>query len=75
MKHTKVCPKCGSRDIILIEGYKGPYGTGNNIQVGFTTFSAIPVDRYLCGKCGYSEEWIRSEDIERARKSRHAQEC
>lgn len=25
-----------------------------------------------CGSCGYSEEWIRREDIPRLRESRHA---
>lgn len=75
MKNKKVCPKCGNRDIIIVEGYKGAYGTGNNIQVGLTTLSAVPVDSYVCRKCGYSEEWIRPEDIERVRRSRHAKEC
>lgn len=74
MKHTEECPKCGSKDIFLIEGYSGAYGTGNNIEVGMTIFHYVPVDRYVCGKCGYSEEWIPMKNIEKARKSRHARE-
>lgn len=74
MKNTRQCPKCGSRDIFVIDGYCGAYGRGNNIEVGMTIFSAVPVDRYVCGECGFSEEWIRIEDIHKARKSKHAYE-
>ncbi len=74
MKNTRECPKCGNRDIFVIEGSAGAYGTGNNIEAGMTIFSAIPVDRFVCSRCGYSEEWIREEDIERARRSKHALE-
>ena len=72
MKNSRSCPKCGSVDIIKVEGWTGGYGSGNNIMTGFTIFSAVPVDRYVCGYCGYSEEWIRREDIERVRESRRA---
>lgn len=68
MKNTKRCPKCGSGDILLIPGRTGAYGSGNNIPVGITVFSAVLVNRYLCGTCGYSEEWIHREDLERLRK-------
>ncbi len=63
MKHTNQCPKCQSFDILLISGHAGAYGTGNNIMTGSTIFSAVPVNRYLCANCGYSEEWINTEDI------------
>lgn len=72
MKNTHTCPKCGSRDIIIVEGNAGAYGVGNNIPVGLTIFSYVKVDRYLCGRCGFSEEWIRQEDIEKVRYSKHA---
>ena len=72
MKNTKQCPKCGSKDIFVVDGYSGAYGRGNNIEVGLTIFSAVPVDRYVCGCCGFSEEWIRQEDLQRTRDSRHA---
>ena len=58
MKNKRMCPKCGSKDILLIPGKAGAYGTGNNIQVGWSNFSAVLVNRYLCCDCGYSEEWI-----------------
>jgi ribosomal protein S27AE len=72
MKTTKVCPKCRGIHILLIEGWAGGYGSGNNIPVGATIFSAVPVDRYVCKDCGYSEEWVRREDIEKLSKSKHA---
>lgn len=72
MKKTKKCPKCGNTDIFVIEGNAGAYGSGNNIAVGMTIFSAVPVDRFICSKCGYSEEWIRVEDIQKVRESSHA---
>lgn len=68
MKQSGCCPKCGGRDILKIEGTSGAYGSGNNIPCGFSVFSSVKVDRYLCCGCGFSEEWIRSEDISRLKK-------
>lgn len=64
MKNSRICPKCNSNDILVVPGKAGAYGSGNNIQMGMTIFSAVMVDRYVCCKCGYSEEWIRREDID-----------
>ena len=47
----------------MIPGNSGAYGVGNNIQVGWSTFSAVLVDRYVCCGCGFSEEWIDEKDI------------
>ena len=69
MKNSKICPKCGSIDIIVVNGWSGLYGSGNNIMIGKTIFSAVPVNRYICGNCGYSEEWINREDIEKVKNS------
>lgn len=63
MKQSGICPKCGGREILIIPGESGPYGSGNNIPVGWSIFSAVKVNRYLCCSCGYSEEWIDKEDI------------
>ena len=68
MKNTNKCPKCGSSDIIKIPGYAGAYGSGNNIMVGMTIKSAVPVDRYLCADCGYSEEWVDIDNIDKIKK-------
>ena len=69
MKYSHICPKCDSNDIIRIEGSNRAYSAGNNILVGATIFSAVKVHRYLCCNCGFSEEWIDIEDIEKIRNS------
>ena len=56
MKNRKICPKCNSTDIIKVPGKAGAYGVGNNIQTGWSNFSAVLVHRYVCCACGYSEE-------------------
>lgn len=62
MKNANPCPKCRSTDIVRIPGRVGPYGSGNNIMMGWTAFSStVLVTRYLCAGCGFSEEWIDLE--------------
>ena len=68
MKATQTCPKCGGHDILRVPGKAGPYGSGNNIQTGFSIFSAVLVHRYVCCSCGYSEEWIDPSDLERLKE-------
>ena len=68
MKNKKICPKCNGTEIILVPGQAGAYGVGNNIQVGWSNFSAILVNRYVCCDCGYSEEWIDKEDLQTLKK-------
>lgn len=68
MKNTNKCPKCGSSGIIKVPGYAGAYGFGNNIMVGMTIKSAVPVDRYLCTNCGFSEEWVDIDNIDKIKK-------
>ena len=65
MKNTGVCPKCGRSSVIRIEGQAKAYGAGNNIPMGMTIFTYIPVDRYLCINCGFSEEWIEQEHLQK----------
>lgn len=45
MKNRKICPKCNSTDIIKVPGKAGAYGVGNNIQTGWSNFSAVLVHR------------------------------
>lgn len=75
MKNSKICPKCHSMDIVRIDGSAGPYGSGNNVMVGATIFSAVNVNRYVCCSCGYSEEWIDREDIEKLKNSKKAKKA
>ena len=77
MKNAKICPKCSSSDILIVDGYAGAYGSGKNIMTGATIFSAVKVDRYICCSCGYTEEWIDTKDMEKLKKSKraHRQVC
>ena len=70
MKNTRICPKCDSTDIVRIDGYAGAYGSGNNIMTGMSIFSTVNVNRYICCKCGFTEEWIDKEDIEKLKNSK-----
>lgn len=72
MKNTRICPKCNSRDIVRVDGYAGAYGSGNNIMVGMTVFSAVKVNRYVCCSCGFTEEWIDREDVKKLKNSSKA---
>lgn len=72
MKNVGKCPKCGEADIVRIDGSTGIYGVGNNIALGGTIFSTVNVNRYICCACGFTEEWIDKEDIEKVKKSKKA---
>ena len=74
MKNTKLCPKCGSGDIIRIDGHTGAYGTGNNIPLGVTVFSSVNVNRYICCRCGYTEEWIDQRDLGKVMSAKKAKQ-
>jgi hypothetical protein len=69
MKNSHKCPKCQSREIVKIPGASRPAGIGNSVRVGFWAVNGIPVTRYLCGSCGYIEQWIdAAEDIDRIKE-------
>lgn len=72
MKNTKICPKCNSTDVVRVNGSVGSYGTGNNIMIGATIFSAVNVNRYICCACGFTEEWIDKVDIDKIKYSNKA---
>lgn len=68
MKNTRKCQKCGGSDIIFVSGSARAYGAGNNIMIGHTIMSAVPVDRYICIRCGFSEEWIDLDNMDKLKK-------
>ncbi|MDR0326323.1 MAG: hypothetical protein LBI19_09545 [Oscillospiraceae bacterium] len=69
MKNTKNCSKCQSTDIIIVQGTRQGFGWGNNLKLGATTLSAIVVTKYVCGTCGFMEDWIDDlQDIEKVKK-------
>ena len=72
MKSTRVCPKCGGSDIVIVDGWAGAHGSGNNVILGSTIFSAVGVNRYICCTCGFTEEWIDREHLQKIKASRKA---
>lgn len=72
MKNNKMCPKCQSTNIIRIDGSVGAHGAGNNVILGMSIFSAVKVNRYICCNCGFTEEWIDKEDINKIANSNKA---
>lgn len=70
MMYNAVCRKCGSGEIVRINGYTDSYGAGNNIRTG--VFTHINVNRYICCQCGYTEEWIDKSDLQKLVRSKKA---
>lgn len=68
MKNGKTCPKCGGKDLLFVPGPTDGGVFDNSLRAGATIFSAVPVNRYVCCDCGYTEEWVRVEDIPKLRK-------
>ena len=59
MKQAHCCPKCASHHILRIPDRPGRYASGNNIYTSnFTLVGKIPVIRYVCADCGYTENWV-----------------
>ncbi|MEN6557510.1 MAG: hypothetical protein ABFC54_04945 [Thermoguttaceae bacterium] len=57
LKNTKVCPKCGSCDVVGVPGgVEGTY-VGNNVHIGFFR-SPVGVAQHMCCHCGFIKEWI-----------------
>ena len=67
MKNIKLCPKCNSADIYRAEGEL--VGDGKNI-IPCNLFTNVPVDRYICGDCGYVEHWVSQEHLDEIKKSK-----
>lgn len=67
MKTTGRCPKCGSADLLAVEP-----GLYNSFPIGFFVNAKIvnaKIQRYVCRSCGYTEEWIAQESMEKLRQS------
>ena len=64
MKNTKTCPKCGSSDVVEVIGGSRYY---NMIPAGLMTTARV--DRWVCCSCGYAEEWIDPEKLQKLREN------
>jgi len=56
MKSTGVCPKCSSKEIVIIPSRRG---TNNWIKVGL--FDFVKLTRHICASCGYMEQYVEGE--------------
>lgn len=64
MKTSGRCPKCGSDDLICVPG---PELSGKDPKTsGFVNMAFVA--RYVCGGCGYTEEWVDLKDLQAVRK-------
>ena len=54
MKNSKTCPQCGDTRILRVEDGVGDRG----IPLILGWFSIVPVARYVCTNCGYTESWV-----------------
>ena len=71
MKRSGMCPKCGSARIIRVPDHPLRHASGNNIYTTRATLiGKVPVIRYVCRDCGYTENWVEDaaqrEEIARA---------
>ena len=63
MKATGRCPKCGSTEL-----YSPEPGLYNSFPLGFA--GGAKVQRMVCCDCGYTEEWVEDESLERLQRFR-----
>ncbi|WP_297987572.1 hypothetical protein [Oscillibacter sp.] len=71
MKNGNLCPKCGSRKIVRIPDNPRRHASGNNIYTTQATLlGKIPVIRYVCCGCGYTENWVETRrDLEKLKET------
>jgi ribosomal protein S27AE len=58
MKQDNKCTKCGSTELLAIPGVPGEEP---HIAVGHPVMHSVKVTRYVCGRCGYIEQWVESD--------------
>ena len=72
MKYKKLCPKCGSADLICFVNDGFLDSSEKGIAVGMTIFSNVSVERYICCQCGYTEQWVDPRSIPQLKESKKA---
>ena len=72
MKIVDACPKCNSHDIIRFDGETNQEVGDNALITGRTILSAVPISRYVCCTCGFTEEWIDEKYLEKVKMSKKA---
>jgi len=63
MTDHRTCAKCGSSRVIRVSGAiladAAVFAIRGN-RLGFGHFGSAPITRFLCGECGFFEEWIEN---------------
>ena len=60
MKYSNECPKCFSNEIIEILGSR--YNASSVIYLNKWNTKYVMIDRYLCSRCGFVEEYSRMDE-------------
>ena len=65
MKATGICPKCQGTEI-----YTDKYGPkrGDRCSIGFSSWGKGFLDTYICLGCGYVEEYLSTDDLNKDKK-------
>lgn len=76
MKNSKECPKCMSDNIVRFDGLRLYNALGNVLLVKRSKnrllVDVVCIHRYVCCNCGYTEEWIDKEDLQKVAESQFA---
>jgi ribosomal protein S27AE len=66
VKQKNKCAKCSSPELLFIPSMPGEEP---RIAVGERGMQMVAVSKFVCGNCGYIEEWVRdAQDLEKLRK-------
>jgi hypothetical protein len=60
MKYTGQCTKCNSSDVLEVKGSR--YNTYNYIYLNSWGTKYAIIDRYVCVRCGFTEEYVKVDD-------------
>ena len=64
MKNTKQCPKCQSKDVVMVEPWQGEAIRTDGV------LNYARLSRYACLSCGFSEEWVLdAQNLSKVRES------
>ena len=58
MKYTNKCPRCGSREIFMMDSARQEDSKQHGMAANNVYYSNVSVQQYICCQCGYSEEWV-----------------
>jgi ribosomal protein S27AE len=65
-KQKNKCAKCSSPELLSIPTMPGEEP---RIAVGERGMQMVAVSKFVCGNCGYIEEWVQdARDLEKLRK-------